>query len=321
MKFNNVVTRPRIDYSHSTPRPTWACSASRADGDVHRYTRPAMTIARNPSITTGQDASSAAASRAARCPSTPRSIDTLARTRAEHRAIRFLSFNQDALALLQSTESDLQAQLGFIGDASGAHAQDRRADLAAQLARVRREILLAVRGRHRAVAQLRAAEAKAGHHHHHSHQVYDRWARLGAARARASRDASADGAFTTDEHTRVRGASCFTLATRCRSHRARAARAYLRFATAQPSPSAARRDWVRSFSPPCPPACRVGSLPSVTRSARSPTASGAVGNRPHVTARPTLRCACSPMLQLWACSGRTCTSASTNTLYPTKQSR
>jgi hypothetical protein len=85
-------------------------------------------------------------------------------TPAEHRAIRFLTFNQDALAALQRAEQRLQQLLCCMDDASGE--QQHRESLNVQLARVRREHAAAVRGRHRAVAQLRAAEACAGRHHH-----------------------------------------------------------------------------------------------------------------------------------------------------------
>ena len=98
-----------------------------------------------------------------------RSLPT--RTPAEHRAIRFLSFSQNAAYKLQQRETQLTAKLRASAD---------RAELETQLADVRVCIARTERNRRRAVAELRAAEAKAGHHHHHD---CDRWSRLGVVRS------------------------------------------------------------------------------------------------------------------------------------------
>ena len=158
------------------------------------------------------------------------------RTSAEHRAIRFLSFSQDALATLQAMETRLQQQLCSEANANGA----RRADIEAQLKRVRREIELAVRGRHRAVAQLRAAEARAGRRHHDDCPRRALSTHGGAAgMLDFVRGASHSGSMLDF----ARGASHYALAARAVSHRGRAVRTYLRsaIATAPLSPSAERR--------------------------------------------------------------------------------
>jgi hypothetical protein len=73
---NNVVTTAENTNSLAPHRPTWARSASGADGDVHHFYQPATTIATNQaaSMQPGQQASNAAVGATDHrpgCPSTP----------------------------------------------------------------------------------------------------------------------------------------------------------------------------------------------------------------------------------------------------------
>ena len=112
--------------------------------------------------------------------------------------------------MLRMREADLQAQLHATrGDA------ELHAELAEQHVRLQRETARAVRGRHRAVAQLRAAEAAAGRYDHRN--LDDGWVRIGSARRAADPYAG----------RRVHGASQLTLSSRALSHRGRAVYAYL----------------------------------------------------------------------------------------------
>ena len=164
------------------------------------------------------------------------------------------------MSLLRATEDDLLAKLRIVGATSDSRARELAPLLEQQLASVRHEIAATARGRRRAVDQLRAAEARAGHHHHHD---CDRWARLGLRRDLGAKSGvvpnlgakwrKTSATFVTAGPPgsqmgkwplgappgRIHGASAITIASRRQGMRGRAIHAHRRWALS--SPSAARR--------------------------------------------------------------------------------